>query len=188
VTSLEELTALFAEMPAGHRFMLPRTRKRDLWPDPQWPAQPIDDHLSVEQRAAEWCVKHHVRVWEQQDPFALVFQKLTPTGRCTRLDPEMQDLRQHISNPAVIIMSKDTDFAALEMRCLAAMADPAVSSIVLDIECSPETLLVDPVFFERLRGEIDKPIKEQRPPPSYLKHDPTKRHSRRQGKGARRGD
>lgn len=139
IPSLEELAALFAEMPVGHRFMLPRTRKRDVWPDPQWPAQPIDDHLSVEQRAEQWCARHHVRVWEQEDPFALVFQKLTPTGRW-RCDaaPEMQAMRHHISNPAVIVVSKDTDFAALEMR--------------------------------------------------YLKHDPTKRHSRRQGKGARRGD
>jgi hypothetical protein len=107
---------------------------------------------------------------------------VTPTGR-TPSDPEMQDLRRHVSNPEIIVVAKDMDFADLEMRVLAALADDGVSGIILDLESTDFGCIEIPC--SRDMAEImlkpDMPVKEvreDRPPPSYLQHDFTKNVAR----------
>lgn len=104
---------------------------------------------------------------------------MTPTGR-TPSEPEMQHLREQISNPAVIVIGKDTDFAELELRMLAAMGDPEITSIILDIEHDGRGGFDFPGAAERCFAAlaeiaVKEPREAKRPPPSYLRHDPTKR-------------
>jgi len=178
--TLEELAAIAAEMPAGHRFFVPRVQPSDLWPDPVWnrPSD-VDDHLTVAQRAEQWAHRHGVVVFAQTDPYGVMLEKRTPTGR-TPSEPEMQDLRRHISNPAVIVVG--ADFGHVEMLVLAAMADNGVNSIILDMETCGEIPGRRYAVHEIERLMPPKLVEELPQSKRYLRHDPTKRH----GLGRRR--
>jgi hypothetical protein len=97
--------------------------------------------------------------------FETTYKPLTVTGRRPS-DPEMQDMRW--GKAKIVVLDTGFDYASIEMRLLAAMDDPAITSIVLDLmECR----------VGKLPGIADLPIKESPPPlstASYLQHDPTK--------------
>ena len=106
----------------------------------------------------------------------------SPTGR--RLAPFVMPMRQqgktdHQHKVAVIHVG--SDYGALEARILAQLADKRVRGVILDIESAggeiinPQLDLYRMAFTEKPRAE--KVAKKA--PPAYLKHDPTKRHSRR---------
>lgn len=83
-----------------------------------------------------------------------------------------------INNPKTIIVTKDTDFAALEALVLAAMTDPAVASILVDIETSAGGDIPSPFDFALAMVPKDRPLKARKAPPSYHRHDRTKSHRR----------
>lgn len=110
------------------------------------------------------------------------FDQGSPTGR--RLAPFVMPMRQqgktdHQHKVAVIHVG--SDYGALEARILAQLADKRVRGVILDIESAggeivnPQLDLYRMAFMEKPRAE--KVAKKA--PPAYLKHDPTKRHSRR---------
>lgn len=102
----------------------------------------------------------------------------SPTGR--RLAPFTPAIRRPQHKVAVIALA-GLDFGLIEARVLAAMSDKRVRGVILDIESAggeivnPQLDLYRMAFMEKPRAE--KVAKKA--PPAYLKHDPTKRHSRR---------
>ena len=99
----------------------------------------------------------------------------SPTGRLPS-EPEMQDLRDRTRGEIMLIQGMD--FGEIEMRMLALMADPAIDEIVLVADYPPCEMLDiagKPGLLEEMMREIPKKAAaEDRPPPSYLQHDPFK--------------
>lgn len=90
-----------------------------------------------------------------------------------------------ISPERVAIISGD--YGPVGMRVLAAYADPRVRSILLDMETLDRFNAIEPNHQLRMYALglmiADRPKKvAKKPPPAYLKHDPTKKHSRRRRK------
>ena len=83
---------------------------------------------------------------------------------------------QQAGKTAVIVCGMD--FAATEMLILSAIADRGISSIVLDLE-SPCELRGRQDIMDALLRDMPMKTADVRPPPSYLKHDPTKNVRRR---------
>ena len=102
------------------------------------------------------------------------------TAELPRIDKGAHRLVDWHALVAVIAMA-GLDFSMIEARVLAAMSDKRVRGVILDIESAggeivnPQLDLYRMAFMEKPRAE--KVAKKA--PPAYLKHDPTKRHSRR---------
>lgn len=72
-------------------------------------------------------------------------------------------------------MVRSVAAAEIEMRILAALADDGVTGIFLDIESGVEIPgRKDLIALLELKAKPKRVVEQ----PSYLKHDPTKRHKR----------
>lgn len=84
--------------------------------------------------------------------------------------------------PDRVAVIAGADYSSIELRLLAAHADPRVRSIVLDIETLDRFYAVEPNHQLQMYALgmmiADKPKVAKKAPPSYLKHDPTKQHRR----------
>lgn len=213
IESLEQLAGVLEAMDVGHRLDLPMSFST-LWPNPRYPLK--DDWLEPKQRAEQWCEHFGCTIREMLDPPKLVIEKSrltepefrgfmpapptidertredlrhfyasTPTGR-EPSEPEMQGLYPH-QREAVVVLTAGMDFGAVEMRILAAMSDPGVRTILLDIETDRERGIEIPGSYDFAamieRHEIRAKEAQARPQPSYLRHDPSKRGY---GRGRRR--
>lgn len=98
---------------------------------------------------------------------------------------DVERYRKEMTEPwphkVAVIALAGLDFGLIEARVIAAMSDKRVRGVILDIESAggeisnPQLDLYRMAFMEKPRAE--KVAKKA--PPAYLKHDPTKRHSRR---------
>lgn len=75
------------------------------------------------------------------------------------------------------------DFADIEMRVLAAMADPEVTSLVIDFGARQAGFVILPGGLTSVSAMLEEhfrvskaALKPKRP--DYLRHDPTKQHRR----------
>lgn len=112
----------------------------------------------------------------------LIGRRLAPfvtpiTGRVTS-QPEIQDWQY---KRAIISVPINADYGEIERRILAASVDPRVRHIQLDVQ-SPSGEIGGPMILTALYDYTPKQKVAKKPPPSYMRHDPTKQHGRRRRK------
>lgn len=76
-----------------------------------------------------------------------------------------------------VIKISEMGFSHIEDRVIAAMGDKRVRGVILDIESPGGEIPPHIDILDHIKPKAEEVAKRQ--PPSYLRHDPTKRHSRR---------
>lgn len=113
----------------------------------------------------------------------IMFDQGSPTGR--RLAPFVQPMRQQgktDNQHKVAVIHVGSDFSALEARILAQLADKRVRGVLLDIESAGGEIIGNRQIEMYAQAFMHAPVEKKvakKAPPSYLQHDPTKRHKRR---------
>lgn len=103
---------------------------------------------------------------------------VSPFEHVERYRKEIMEPRPH---KVAVVKVADLDFGLIEARVLAAMGDKRVRGVILDIE-SAGGEISNPQLDLYALGAMMAPKEKKvakKAPPAYLKHDPTKRHSRR---------